>query len=119
MVNIGGKETTERYALAAGMVFLGPAAYELVKQNKIKKGDVLTVAQLAGAPAVSITCDPSQLWSAASAPQLLRCTPARSHIILLSSHLLPSRVSPLGGTACCPPTDVKPIWRLSLPAVTQ
>ncbi len=42
---------TERYALAAGKVYLGPAAYELVKQNKMKKGDVLTVAQLAGASA--------------------------------------------------------------------
>ena len=52
MINIGGKETTERYALAAGKVFLGPAAYELVKQNKMKKGDVLTVAQLAGTSAV-------------------------------------------------------------------
>ena len=57
---------TERYALAAGMVYLGPAAFELVKQNKMKKGDVLTVAQLAGASVVSIICNPRQLWPAST-----------------------------------------------------
>lgn len=56
MVNIGGKDVTERYALAAGTVYLGPAAYELVKENKMKKGDVLTVAQLAGASAARASC---------------------------------------------------------------
>ena len=48
MVNTGGKEDTYRYALAAGHIYLGPAAYELVKQNRMMKGDVLTVAKLAG-----------------------------------------------------------------------
>ena len=73
MVNIGGKEVTERYALAAGKVYLGPAAYELVKENKMKKGDVLTVAQLAGAPAAHASCfKTSQLWPAANAAQLLQ-----------------------------------------------
>ena len=53
MVNTAGKDITKRYASAAGSVYLGPAAYELVQQNRMKKGDVLTVSQLAGAPAAN------------------------------------------------------------------
>ena len=35
-------------AVASGRVVLGPAAFELVAANAVKKGDVLTVAQVAG-----------------------------------------------------------------------
>lgn len=37
-----------REAQASGVVSIGPEAYALVAANQIKKGDVLTVAQLAG-----------------------------------------------------------------------
>ena len=40
------KRSTERVAVASGRVLLGRAAFELVAANAIKKGDVLTVAQV-------------------------------------------------------------------------
>lgn len=49
MVDVGGKAPTARAATASGRVCLGPEAFALVAANQIKKGDVLTVAQLAGA----------------------------------------------------------------------
>ena len=54
MVDIRGKEDTHRYALASGKVYLGQTAYELVRDNQLKKGDVLTVAQLAGVSHVAV-----------------------------------------------------------------
>ena len=48
MVDVGKKHPTHRTATASARVLLGPTAYSLVAQNQIAKGDVLTVAQLAG-----------------------------------------------------------------------
>jgi len=48
MVDVGNKPSTTRTATASGRVLLGETAYRLVEQNGLKKGDVLTVAQLAG-----------------------------------------------------------------------
>lgn len=48
MVDVGGKAPTQRTATAAARVLLGPAAFSLVAANAVAKGDVLTVAQLAG-----------------------------------------------------------------------
>eukprot|EP00911_Craspedida_sp_UC1_P001875 UC1_evm1s1439 len=48
MVDISDKPVTTRTAQAECRVVLGAEAYDLVSQNTIKKGDVLTVAQLAG-----------------------------------------------------------------------
>lgn len=49
MVDVGQKASTSRMAVASGRVHLGPEAFSLVQANQMKKGDVLTVAQLAGA----------------------------------------------------------------------
>lgn len=43
------KRDTVRTAVAAARVVLGPRVFELVASNQLAKGDVLTVAQLAGA----------------------------------------------------------------------
>lgn len=48
MVNIATKPTSERTATAQAIVHVGPEVAELIAANNIKKGDVLTVAQLAG-----------------------------------------------------------------------
>ncbi len=48
MVDVGGKPDTERTAVARGEVILKPKTVELIRQGLMKKGDVLTVAQLAG-----------------------------------------------------------------------
>ncbi|BBN13876.1 cyclic pyranopterin monophosphate synthase [Marchantia polymorpha subsp. ruderalis] len=48
MVNVVEKQDTKRVAVASGKVFLGPTAFQLVAENNIAKGDVLTVAKIAG-----------------------------------------------------------------------
>jgi len=48
MVNVGHKVDTIRTAIATGKIILGEQAFELVQNNQIKKGDVLTVSQIAG-----------------------------------------------------------------------
>lgn len=49
MVDVKEKPQTTRIAKAKGMVYLGEQAFKLVQENKVtKKGDVLTIAQLAG-----------------------------------------------------------------------
>jgi cyclic pyranopterin phosphate synthase len=55
MVDVSGKKTQHRMARAAGMIALAPATRELIRQNQIGKGDVLTVAQLAGIQAAKRT----------------------------------------------------------------
>lgn len=48
MVDVGDKDITERIAVAEGQVRMLPATLELIKANALKKGDALTVAQVAG-----------------------------------------------------------------------
>lgn len=48
MVDVGDKTSTSRVAVATGHVQLSEKAFTLVKENKLKKGDVLTVSQIAG-----------------------------------------------------------------------
>jgi cyclic pyranopterin phosphate synthase len=48
MVDVGAKEVTERAATAAGRVLMETATLRLIRERGLKKGDVLTVAQLAG-----------------------------------------------------------------------
>jgi len=48
MVNVGTKPDTERIAVAKGEVLLKAETVELIKQGLMKKGDVVSVAQIAG-----------------------------------------------------------------------
>lgn len=48
MVDVSGKEITQRRALAEGKIRLSREAFEAIAGRKVKKGDVLTVAQVAG-----------------------------------------------------------------------
>lgn len=48
MVNVGDKDVTERSATAAGRVLVSPETMALIRSGGVKKGDVLSVAQLAG-----------------------------------------------------------------------
>jgi len=48
MVNVGDKDCTERTAVAAGRVLVNEKTLELIRTGGMKKGDVLTVAQIAG-----------------------------------------------------------------------
>ena len=48
MVDVGEKDQTVRRAVAAGRVLVNRETYELIASGGMKKGDVLTVAQIAG-----------------------------------------------------------------------
>jgi cyclic pyranopterin phosphate synthase len=57
MVDIGAKEVTERVATAAGRVLMQAATLALIEQRGVAKGDVLSIAQLAGIMAAKRTPD--------------------------------------------------------------
>ena len=48
MVNVGEKQDTKRTAVAAGRVLVNQGTFDLIRSGGVKKGDVLTVAQIAG-----------------------------------------------------------------------
>ena len=55
MVNVGGKEITERMARAQAFVSMEPATLKLIQDRQLAKGDVLEVARLAGIMATKQT----------------------------------------------------------------
>jgi cyclic pyranopterin phosphate synthase len=55
MVDVSGKGDTVREAVATGGVRMKPATLEKIKQNQLKKGDVLAVARVAGIMAAKKT----------------------------------------------------------------
>src|SRR5688500_4292285 len=48
MVDVGHKPDTERIAVARGEIHMKKETLDLIRAGQIKKGDVLTVAQIAG-----------------------------------------------------------------------
>ncbi len=48
MVNVGEKPDTERSATAGARVYVNQSTFDLIRTGGTKKGDVLTVAQIAG-----------------------------------------------------------------------
>ncbi|WP_374381400.1 cyclic pyranopterin monophosphate synthase MoaC [Dongia sp.] len=48
MVDVSEKDATERLATAKGSVYMATETLALIRDRGVKKGDVLTVAQLAG-----------------------------------------------------------------------
>ena len=69
MVDVSDKNITERTATARGSVFMQPETLALIVSEGFKKGDVLSVAQLAGimgakkAPELIPLCHPLSLSS--------------------------------------------------------
>jgi cyclic pyranopterin monophosphate synthase len=57
MVDVSGKPTTSREAVARGHIRIAPAALRLVLAGKLKKGGVVEVARLAGILAAKRTAD--------------------------------------------------------------
>lgn len=57
MVDVGQKDVTERLAVARGAVTMQPETLQLIIEGNVKKGDVLTVAELAGVMAAKRTAD--------------------------------------------------------------
>ncbi len=57
MVDVGGKPVRQRSAVARGEIHLQPQTLALIRAGLMKKGDVLTVAQIAGIQAAKRTAD--------------------------------------------------------------
>lgn len=57
MVDVSDKEITHRVAVAQGSIAVSREVMEAVLGRKVKKGDVLTVAQVAGIAATKRTAD--------------------------------------------------------------
>jgi len=57
MVDVGAKRTTARRAVAEGAIAMSREAFALVKANRVEKGDVLRVAELAGIGGAKRTAD--------------------------------------------------------------
>ena len=57
MVDVGEKPVTVRTAVAAGRVLVNENTFALIKSGGMKKGDVLTVAQVAGVMGAKRTPD--------------------------------------------------------------
>lgn len=54
MVDISDKKIQKREAIACGEIILTPSTIDLILNNSMKKGDVLTVARIAGIQAVKV-----------------------------------------------------------------
>lgn len=57
MVDVGDKEIQLRVAKASGHILLSPETLKLIAQNLVKKGDVLTIAEIAGIQAAKRTAE--------------------------------------------------------------
>lgn len=57
MVDVGGKPIQQRTAIARGYICLKAHTVQLIRDNQMKKGDVLTVAEIAGIQAAKKTAD--------------------------------------------------------------
>ncbi|MBN2683353.1 MAG: cyclic pyranopterin monophosphate synthase MoaC [Bacteroidales bacterium] len=77
MVDVGHKPHQTRIATAEGYILLSEKTIELIKENKMKKGDVLTVAEIAGIQGAKKTseliplCHPLQITSVKLTTQIL------------------------------------------------
>ncbi len=83
MVDVSAKDATERTATAKGSVFMRPDTMALIREGGVKKGDVLSVAQLAGimgakrTPDLIPLCHPLDLSSVSVD---LICDPGRNAV---------------------------------------
>jgi cyclic pyranopterin phosphate synthase len=57
IVDISNKKITKRIAIASGMIFVTQEILEQIKKNESKKGDIFTVAKIAGIMAAKKTSD--------------------------------------------------------------
>lgn len=57
MVDVGAKPVTVRAAVAEGWIRMSPDAFRAVREKAVAKGDVLTVAEVAGTMAAKRTAE--------------------------------------------------------------
>ena len=57
MVDVSNKNITERVAVAEGYIYMNEECLQIIEEGRAKKGDVLTVAQVAGVMGAKKTSD--------------------------------------------------------------
>jgi len=57
MVDVTAKKPTERMAVAGGMISMNSETFELIENQKVKKGNVLETARIAGIMAAKKTAE--------------------------------------------------------------
>ena len=57
MVDVSDKDVTSRTAVARGAIRMRPETLELILKGKVEKGDVFSVARVAGIMAAKKTCE--------------------------------------------------------------
>lgn len=57
MVDVGDKADTNRVAIAEGVIYMNQATLQAIKGGLVKKGDVLTIARIAGIMAAKQTAN--------------------------------------------------------------
>jgi cyclic pyranopterin phosphate synthase len=83
MVDVSAKETTARVAIAGGSVVMHKATLDLILAGGVKKGDVLSVARLAGIMGAKRTSDLIPLCHPLGLDSVtieLACDPERSAV---------------------------------------
>ncbi len=96
MVDVGHKPNQTRTATAEGFIHLQPETVSLIRENQIKKGDVLTVAEIAGIQAAKRTSDLIPL-----------CHPLQLTKVEVTCTLLDYGVSVICTTRCIGQTGVE------------
>jgi cyclic pyranopterin phosphate synthase len=94
MVDVSAKEITERTATAKGSVYMQPETMALIQAGGVKKGDVLSVAQLAGIMGAKKTPDLIPLCHPLSLTSVkvdLACDTARSAVDITATCKLSGR----------------------------
>ena len=88
MVDVGAKPPQRRTARASGTIAVAPATRELIRQSRLRKGDVFTVAQIAGIQAAKRT---SELIPLCHPLSLTHCAvdfaipPSRDRVVITAS----------------------------------
>ena len=57
MVDVTDKSDTERLAVARGRVLFSPASFNLIREKGVAKGDIATIAEIAGVTGAKRTSD--------------------------------------------------------------
>ena len=96
MVDVGDKPVQRRVARARGVITIAPETAELIRENRVAKGDVLTVAQIAGIQAAKRTAELIPL-----------CHPLELNQVEVGLHLTDTAVVATGRVRCTGRTGVE------------
>ncbi|MDQ7817861.1 MAG: cyclic pyranopterin monophosphate synthase MoaC [Melioribacteraceae bacterium] len=96
MVDISEKRIQFRSACAEGFIHLQPETIRLVKENKMKKGDVISVAKIAGIQACKKTSELIPL-----------CHPLQITKVDLKTEILEDRIRVISFVKCCGQTGIE------------